>query len=143
VGIDVAAVLRAHAFVRTEAPPEPWSPDAEDEPFVRVLGEMLGAAQAAGADLSNLTLSFSNVVVEPDDDDDEPMSMPVGDLVAVTVRVAGPWDRPERTWRPGPAPSPFVSRDLASAAERAGAVYGYTRTLADGGAVTVWFRRAH
>ena len=39
--IDVAAVLRAHAFLRTEAPPEPWTPDADDETFVPLLGDIV------------------------------------------------------------------------------------------------------
>jgi len=140
--IDVAALLRAHAFLRTEAPPEPWTPDADDATFVPLLGEMIGAALASGNELSDLTLSFANLVVSSDDDPEAP-PMPEGELVGITVRGGGRWE-PERTWRPdaGADPPPFVSPSLEAAAARAGAVFGYTRSQPDGGAVVVWFRRA-
>ena len=134
------SLLRAHAYVRTEAPPEPWTPEADDTTLVPLVGEMLAAALARGTELADVTLSFANVVVEPDPDDPGPM--PTGDHVAVSVLGGGDWS-PERTWRPGDGGAPFVSPDLHAAAERAGAVFGYTRQLPDGGGgVVVWFRRA-
>lgn len=137
------SVLRAHAFMRTEGPPEPWTPEADDETFFGLLGEMIVAGLARENELADLTLSAANVVVEPDPADDEPASMPVGDLVSFGVSGAGDWT-PERIWRPeaGSLPPPFVTGDLEAAAVRAGAVYGYTRATGEGGAVVVWFRRA-
>ena len=62
--VVVEHVLNAHGFMRTEAPPEPWQPEADDETFFRLLGEMIAAGLARGTDLPDLTLSFSNVVIE-------------------------------------------------------------------------------
>ena len=63
--IVVAHVLRAHAYLRTEAPPEPWEPDADEESFFRLLGEMIVAGLSHGNELADLTLSFANISVEP------------------------------------------------------------------------------
>lgn len=138
VRIDVRAVCAAHAFMRTEAPPEPWTPDADDETFFGLLGEMIALGIGRGNDLAELTLSFSNLVVDADAD-----PIPAGEHVAVTVHGRGDWT-PERTWSPsvGATPSPFVSPDLESAAARAGAAFGYTRQVgADEGSITLLFRR--
>lgn len=138
--ILVEHVLRAHAFMRTEAPPEVWQPDTDDETFFHLLGEMIAAGLVRGSDLANLTLSFSNLVVETS----AAGPMPVGEHVAVTVRGAGDWT-PEGTWDRGhgASPRPFVSPDLETAAEASDAVFGYTRqTTSTDGSVTVLFRRA-
>ena len=128
--------------MRTESPPEPWTPEADDETFVRLIGELIVAGLARGNELPELTLSVANVVVE-DTSRDEEDHVPRGEYVAFSVRGGGDWT-PERTWQPeaGATPSPFVSRDLEWAAELAGARFGYTRAIAEGGAVVVWFRRA-
>ncbi len=39
--IDLDALLTAHAFMRVERPPELWQVDIDDEPFIRMLGEMI------------------------------------------------------------------------------------------------------
>jgi hypothetical protein len=140
VRIAVEHVLRAHAFMRTEAPPETWQPEADDESFFRVLGEIIAAGLARGNELADLTLSFSNMVVE----DSAAGSMPVGEHVAMTVRGAGDWS-PEGTWARGrgASPSPFVSSELEAAVEASDAVFGYTRqTGPTGGSITVLFARA-
>ncbi len=62
--VDVESVRRAHAFLRTEAPPEPWQMDA-DETFFPLLGEMIAAGLARGNELGDITLSFANVRVKP------------------------------------------------------------------------------
>jgi hypothetical protein len=136
-------MLRAHAFMRTEAPPEPWTPEADDETFLGLLAEMIVAGLVRGNDLTELTLSAANVVVEQDPADDEAQSTPPGEFVAFIVSGGGEWT-PERTWSPdrGANPPPFVTDDLEAAAVRAGAAYGYTRATDGGGAVVVWFRRA-
>ena len=138
--VDVASLLRAHSFMRTEAPPEPWTPDVDDEDLVRLLGEMIAAALACGTALPDLTFAIANVVAEDDEDPDA--TAPTGEFVAVSVTGAG--ERlPERTWRPGGGTpeDPFVSADLETAAERAGAVFGYSRHIDGVGTVVVWFRR--
>jgi hypothetical protein len=138
--IVVEHVLRAHAYLRTEAPPEPWQPEADDETFFGLLGEMIVAGLTRGNELGDLTLSFSNVVVEPSAAD----PMPEGELVAVTIRGSGDWT-PELTWdrRTGSSPGPFVTSDLEAAAARSDAVFGYVRrTGPDDGSITALFRRA-
>lgn len=133
-------MLRAHAFMRTEAPPEIWQPEADDETFFRLLGEMIAAGLARENELDDLTLSFSNMVVE----DSAARSIPVGDHVAMTVRGAGDWS-PEGTWARGrgASPSPFVSSDLEAAAEASDTVFGYTRqTGPTDGSITVLLARA-
>lgn len=138
--VVVQHVLRAHGSMRTEAPPEAWQPDADDETFFRLLGEMIAAGLARGSELADLTLSFSNVVV----DDSAAGSMPLGEHVAMTVRGVGDW-RPEVTWGRGRGAShpPFVSSDLEAAAEASDAVFGYTRQAGPAdGSITVMFRKA-
>lgn len=135
--IDVDNVLRAHAYMRTEAPPAPWQPDADDETFFRLLGEMIVAGLTRGSALADLTLSFANVTIDPSAGD----PMPVGDHVAVTVRGRGDWT-PERTWSPErrASPPPFVTHDLEAAAKGSNAVFGYVRQFAvDEGSVTILF----
>jgi hypothetical protein len=138
--IVVEHVLRAHAYLRTEAPPEPWQPDADDGTFFGLLGEMIVAGLTRGNELGDLTLSFSNVLVEPS----AAGPLPEGEMVAVAIRGAGDW-MPERAWdrEVGAAPAPFVSPDLEAAAAASDAVYAYVRqTAPDEGSITALFRRA-
>jgi hypothetical protein len=142
VRVDVPSLMRAHASIRTEAPPEPWTPAGDHEALDRLIEEMIAAGLARGNARTDLTLSFSNIVVEMEDDDDDDDDMPRGTLVAVSIRGAVDW-LPERTWRPGTgAVPPFVNAAFEAAANRAGAVFGYTRATRDGGTVVVWFGRA-
>jgi hypothetical protein len=138
---ELEGLLNAHAFLRVERPPELWAPQAELEPFIRLLGEMIAAALARnGQKLEEVTLNVSNVRVEPK----AAGPIPEGDFVALTVRSEGDWS-PEGTWHPGedPEEASLVSGDLLSAAVVAGCSYGYTRVLgAEEGSVTVFFRRA-
>ena len=69
--VDVRSHLRAHSPMRTEAPPEPWTPDVD-----------------------------------------------------------------------GGRNGPFVTAELEAAAAHAGAVFGYTRSIAGVTTVVVWFRRS-
>ena len=120
--IVVEHVLRAHSYLRTEAPPDPWQPDADDETFFGLLGEMLAMGLAKGNELGDLTLSFANVTI--DDQASDPM--PAGNHVAVTIRGPGDWT-PGSIWdaRRPEAALPFVTADLRAAARRAGASFGY------------------
>lgn len=39
--MELLALVRAHGFMRTEAPSELWEADTQDEPFLKMLGEMI------------------------------------------------------------------------------------------------------
>src|SRR4030095_12398262 len=71
--------------------------------------------------------NVSNVVVEPDEDDDEVEWIPGGEYVAITVRGTGAWD--DDTWRAGQGPTTGLLCNVGPAADGAGAVYAYTRDL--------------
>jgi hypothetical protein len=121
-------------------PPEPWNLEADDEPFFRSLGELIATGLSRGNELTDLTLSAANVTVDASAGGE----LPVGDLVAVTIRGRGDWS-PERTWRPGRGddPTPFVSSDLEQALAASGAVHAYARqTAPDEGSITVFFERS-
>jgi hypothetical protein len=137
---ELEGLLNAHAFLRVERPPELWAPQAELEPFIRLLGEMIAAALVRnGQKLEEVTLNVSNVTVEPE----AAGQIPEGDFVGLTVRSAGDWS-PEEAWHPAedPEEASLVSGDLLSAAVAAGGSYGYTRVSGDDeGSVTVFFRR--
>ncbi|HVF08006.1 MAG TPA: hypothetical protein VNC60_05460 [Actinomycetota bacterium] len=138
--IIVEHVRRAHSYLRTEAPPDPWQPNADDEAFFGLLGEMIVMGLAKGNELGDLTLSFANVTI------DEPAAdpMPAGDHVSVTIRGPGDW-APEHIWdaRQPEATLPLVTADLRAAARRAGASFGYVRQTANReGGITVLFRVA-
>jgi hypothetical protein len=135
--IDLDALLNAHAFVRVERPPELWSVDVDDEPFIRMLGELIVVGLLHHEELAELTLNVSNVTVEQD----EPDGPPVGGHVAVTIRGRGDWG-PEQTWTPSSS-KPLWSADLDAAARAASASYGYLRRLGpDEGSITVFVPRS-
>jgi len=132
--MDLEALHRAHGFMRVEQPPLLWSPDTEDEPFLRMLGEMIALGLGRGNELEDLTLNVSNVVVGADEEDDEVEWVPDGEYVAITVRGAGEWD--DDTWRAGQGPTVGPLCNVGPAADAAGAVYAYTRDLVPEGSVT-------
>jgi hypothetical protein len=137
---ELEGILNAHAFLRVERPPLLWEPDTELEPFIRALGEMIAAGLVRnGHELSEITLNVSNVTVEAD----AAGPMPAGDFVAVTIESNGDWG-PEATWDPsGEIGGVFISGDVESALDAAGAAWAYTRKSApDAGSVTVLYRRA-
>jgi hypothetical protein len=137
---ELEALLNAHAFLNVERPAQLWAPDAELEPFIRLLGEMIAAALVRnGQKLEEITVNVSNVIVEPQ----AAGQIPEGDFVAITIRSQGDWST-ETSWHPADeVAAPLVSADLRSAAFAAGASYGYTRAPREGeGSVTVFFRRA-
>ncbi|MDQ3210944.1 MAG: hypothetical protein M3Q20_07120 [Actinomycetota bacterium] len=63
--IVVEHVLRARSYIRTEAPPEPWQSEADDETLFGLLGEMIVLGLSRGNELGDLTLSFANVSIDP------------------------------------------------------------------------------
>jgi len=128
--------------MKVERPPELWEADTEDVQLLPLLGEMIASGLATGADLAGLTLSASNVSVEPDEpnDESEPSILP-GDYVALSVRGNGDWDN-EGWW---PEPRVPQARWLARMDQRlrtAGAQIAYVRRLPDENSVTVFFRRS-
>jgi hypothetical protein len=131
------AVLRAHGFLRVERPPHLWELDAEDGPFLRLLGELIVAGLVRGTPLEELVLNVSNVTVQ----EDGLGGLASGDYVALTIRGRGSW-APEVTWVPGAASDRLMTADLDAAARRAGVRLAYTRDLgAAQGSVTVFFPR--
>jgi hypothetical protein len=140
--VELDGYLRAHAFMQVERPPELWEADTEDEPFLRMLGEMIVIGLGRGNELADLVLNASNVTVEPDDpaDPGEPEWLAPGDYVAITVRGAGDWEADD-VWRAGEGPTKGLLCNVGPAADEAGAVYAYTRNLGDEGSVTTLLRR--
>jgi len=134
------ALLRAHEFMKIERPPELWEAETEDTRFLPLLGEMIAAALVGGTPLEELTLSASNVVVEPPEDG-EAMEVPQpAEYVAITVR--GVTDLgPDDTWHPSVPHRPGLLFRLRDRLETAGARYAYVRRIPPEGSVTVFFSR--
>jgi hypothetical protein len=134
------AILNAHAFMKVERPPQLWDIRTEDEPFIRLLGEMIAAGLSKGAPLAELTLNASNVVVEEKPDENSQLP-PAGDYVAITVSGDSEFG-PDDTWRPQPAPSgqgllTRLHRELTVAEAR----YAYIRRAPSQGSLTVFYAR--
>lgn len=119
--IDLDALLTAHAFMRVERPPELWQVDVDDEPFIRMLGEMIVVGLLHHDVLAELTLNASNVAVG----DDGPDGVAPGEYVGITVRGPGAWERDE-AWSPSSA-EPLWSAGLDAAARAASVAYAYLR----------------
>jgi hypothetical protein len=133
------ALLRAHGFMKVERPPEIWEADTELERFVPLLGEMIAAGLSTGTELGELTLSASNIVVEPPDDDD-PMIPAPGDYVGITV--SGPVDfGPDARWYPGATDSIGVLARLTERFAIAGVRFAYVRRLESEGSFTIFLSR--
>jgi hypothetical protein len=132
--MDLQALVRAHGFMRTEAPPEIWEADTQDEPFLKMLGEMIVIGLGRGNDLAELVLNVSNVTIEPDEDLEDRAWAEPGDYVAITVRGAGTWE--DDVWRAGQGPTKGLLVHVGPAADDAGAVVAYTRNLRGEGSVT-------
>ena len=137
--MDLDGPLRAQASLKVERPPVLWEAETEVEPFLALLGQMIALGLGRGNELGDLTLNVSNVVVEPEEDDEEVEFVPSGEYVAITVRGAGAWN--DDTWRAGQGPATGLLRDVGPAAEAAGAVYAYARDLAPEGSVTALLPR--
>ena len=134
------ALLRAHSFMKVERPPEIWEADTEDVRFVPLLGEMIASALSRGAELSELTLNVSNVVVDAPEDLEGTGPSP-GEYVAVTV--TGRVDLgPDGHWRRGRVTASGLLDRLLERLTTAGAVYGYVRRLPPQGSITVFLPRA-
>ena len=137
--MDLDGPLRARVFLKVERPPMLWEAETEVEPFLALLGQMIALRLGRGNELGDLTLNVSNVVVEPDRDDEEVEWIPGGEYVAITVRGAGAWN--DDTWRAGQGPTTGLLCNVGPAADGAGAVYAYTRDLVPEGSVTALLPR--
>jgi hypothetical protein len=135
--MELDGYLRAHAFLRVERPPLLWEVETEDEPFLRMLGEMIVIGLGRGNELGDLVLNVNNMVVEPDEE--EP-SIPPGDYVSITIRGAGDWQSDD-VWRAGEGPTRGLLENVGPAADEAGAVFAYTRNLGAEGSVTTLLPR--
>jgi hypothetical protein len=142
--VQLDALLAAHADLRVERPPLLWPVEADDATLLRVLELMIVAALGRGTDRADVVLRTNNVTVEYDDDDeddeDEAVGPPQGDFVAISILGQGNWE-PEIHWGPRRDAPRLVSDDLDAAARAAGVPYAYTRSMPDGGSVTVFLRR--
>src|SRR5215468_6926691 len=99
-------ILRAHAYMNVERPPELWEADTEDWRFLPLLGEVIAAALGTGIPLEELILNASNVVVDPPEDGEDAGVPEPAQYVAITVRgrtdfgADDTWD-PSAPHRPG------------------------------------------
>ena len=135
--IDLDALLKSHAFMRVERPPELWQVDVDDEPFIRMLGEMIVVGLLHHDVLAELTLNASNITVG----DDGPEDVAPGDYVAVTVRGPGAWER-DQAWTPSSS-EPLWSAGLDDAIRAASASFAYLRRPdPDEGSITVFIPRS-
>jgi hypothetical protein len=135
--IDLDALLNAHAFMRVERPPLLWGVDVDDEPFIRMLGEMIVVGLLHHDVLAELTLNVSNVTVG----DDGPDGVAAGDYVAITIEAPGDWEA-DLSWTPA-STEPFWGPDLDVAVRAASVSLAYRRRLgADEGSITVFIPRS-
>jgi len=130
-------IVRAHEFMHIERPPVLWEADTEDEVFIRLLGEMIAFALQRNPDVSALTLSVANVVV---DSHAARERMPAGEYLAVTVRGPGT-GTPELVWEPTSPLTFGPFGDLDHAALKSQAVWVYSRNLGEEGSITAFFSR--
>jgi hypothetical protein len=136
--IDLDALLNAHAFMRVERPPLLWEVDIDDEPFIRMLGEMIVVGLRHHDVLAELTLNASNVTVG----DDGPDEVDSGDCVAISIRAPGDWEA-DTSWTPA-STEPFWGPDLDAAVRLESVSFAYRRRLgADEGSITVFIPRSH
>ena len=135
--IDLDALLNAHAFMRVERPPSLWEVDVDDEPFIRMLGEMIVVGLLHHDVLAELTLNVSNVTVG----DDGPDGVASGDYVAISITGPGGWEA-DTSWTPRPrSPSGAPTSTPPSGARRR-----RSRTVGalgvDEGSITVFIPRS-
>jgi hypothetical protein len=135
--IDLDALLNAHAFMRVERAPLLWTVDVLDEPFIRMLGELIVVGLLHHDVLAELTLNASNVSVEG-----EPREgVPAGDYVAITIAGPGDWGA-DVAWTPA-SREVFWGADLDAAVRAASVSFAYVRQLPDAeGSITVWIPRS-
>lgn len=137
-------LLRAHDFLRTEAPEQLWDAPVDGQAMIALLGELLAAATRAGTPLEGLTLSAANIVVEPEPDggDEQPATRCApGEYVGLTVRGPGVW-MTDWVWKEGGSPPVAPLLALAPRFYGSGVCYAYGRYLGSESSVTLFVPRA-
>lgn len=133
-------ILRAHAYMKVEQPPELWEADTEDTRFLPLLGDIIAAALSTGTALGELTLNASNIVVDPPEDGEDSQVPEPAEYVAITVR--GPTDfGPDDKWHRSVPPRLGLLCRLQHRLEAAGARFAYVRRIPPEGSFTVFFSR--
>src|SRR5262245_16179344 len=133
-------ILRAHAYMKVEQPPELWEADTEDSQFLALLGEVIAAALSSGTPLGELILNASNVVVDvPQDDEERGVPRP-GEYVAITVRGRTDFGRDD-TWHPLAPHQHGLLSGIRQRLEAARAGFAYIRRIPPEGSFTVLFSR--
>jgi hypothetical protein len=79
--MNIEPYLAGYAFMQVERPLLLWEIEAEEEPFVRLVGEMIAVGLGRRNDLADLVLSAANVTVPPEAAGDR---LPAGDYVGIT-----------------------------------------------------------
>ena len=126
--------------MRVERPPEMWEADTEDVLLLPLLGEMIASGLATGTPLAELTLSASNVVIEPPEDGEDMVAPLPGEYLALTVSGVTEFG-PDDTWHPSaPSRDGLLSR-LHDRLEAAGARFAYIRRIPPEGSFTAFFDR--
>jgi len=123
--VDIDALMNEHAFMSVERQQSLWEVNVDDEPFIRMLGEMIVVGILHHDVLAELTLNASNVTVG----DDGPDGVGSGDYVAISIKGPGEWEEDAR-WTPA-STEPFWSPDLDAAVRAASASFAYRRRLGD------------
>jgi hypothetical protein len=108
--------------MRVERPPVVWEVDVDDEPFIRMLGEMIVLGLLHHDVLAGMTLNASNVTVG----DDGPDGVAEGDYVAITIKAPGDWEV-DLSWTPA-STEPFSSPDLDTALRAASVSFAHAPT---------------
>jgi hypothetical protein len=122
--------------MRVERPPSLWEVDVDDEPFTRMLGEMIVVGLLHHDLVAELTLNASNVTVG----DDGPDGVVPGDYVAISIKGPGAWES-DAIWTLA-STEPFWGPDLDAALRAASASFAYRRRLShDEGSITVFIPR--
>ena len=150
--MQLGPLLRAHSFLQVQQPPQLWAVDVEDEPLIRLLGELIAVSLTTGAELGEVILRVNNVVVtddgDPTDDgdrtddedaDEDAGGPPAGEYVALTL-VGAPAAISPAMWSPA-HPGVLVNPDVAAAARTAGVVWGYVTGDEGRHSVTVFLPR--
>jgi len=124
--------------MRVEQPPQLWEAEAVDTTLVPLLGEMVAWRLSLGAQLPDLLLNASNVVVH--EDDFEQRDPVPGEYVALTVMGEGAPET-DAVWSPRRAAGSGVLKRLAQRLADAGARFAYTRSFDGKGTITVFLAR--
>jgi hypothetical protein len=140
--MKLGPLLRAHAYMNVERPPELWDVVTDDYSFIPLLGEMIAASLGGGLALADLTLNASNVVIEPSEEGepDQPSHPTPGEYVAISVTTPADLG-PDSRWYPGRPPASGLLHSLNDRLLVAETRFAYIRRLAPRSSFTVFLDR--